>query len=44
MAAWDAAGGSAAVTGTATASITKGDVVAGDKVLTITLTGETFIA
>jgi hypothetical protein len=37
-------GGSAAVTGTATASITEADVVAGGKVLTITLTGETFIA
>jgi hypothetical protein len=38
------ASSSAAVTGTATASITGGDVVTGGKVLTITLTGETFIA
>jgi hypothetical protein len=38
------ASSSAAVTGTATATITEGDVVAGGKVLTITLTGETFIA
>jgi hypothetical protein len=40
-----ASGGSAAaVTGTATASITESDVVTGGKVLTITLTGDTFIA
>jgi hypothetical protein len=36
-------GGSAAVTGTATASITEGDVVAGSKTIIITLTGDTWI-
>ena len=40
----NAAGGSAAVTGTAAASITEADVVAGGKILTITLTGDTFIS
>ena len=39
-----AAGVSATVTGTATASITEGDVVAGSKTIIITLTGDTFIA
>jgi hypothetical protein len=34
---------SAVVTGTATASITKGDVVAGSKTISITLTGDTWI-
>ena len=39
-----AAGGSAALSGTATASITEADVVAGGKTIIITLTGDTFIA
>lgn len=38
------AGVSAAVTGTATASITEADVVAGGKTIIITLTGDTWIA
>lgn len=39
-----AAGGSAAVTGTATASIVEADVVAGGKTIIITLTGDTWVA
>lgn len=35
---------SAAITGTATDSITEADVVAGGKIITITLTGDTWIA
>ena len=38
-----AAGGTAALTGTATASMTENDVVAGGKVITITLTGDTWV-
>ena len=37
-------GGSAAVTGTATATITEADVVYGNKQIVITLTGDTWIA
>ena len=40
----DGSGGTAAVTGTATASITEADVVAGNKTIIITLTGDTWIA
>jgi hypothetical protein len=36
--------GSAALTGTMVGGITESDVVSGGKVLTITLTGDTFIA
>ena len=39
-----AAGASAAVTGTATASITEADIVTGGKTIIITLTGTTWIA
>jgi len=39
-----ASGASAVVTGTATASITEADVVAGGKTIIITLTGDTWIA
>jgi len=35
---------SAAVTGTATASITEADIVTGAKTIIVTLTGDTFIA
>jgi hypothetical protein len=38
-----AVGASAALTGTATASITEADIVAGGKTIIITLTGDTFI-
>jgi len=37
-------GGTAAITGTATASITKADIVAGGKTIIITLTGDTWVA
>lgn len=39
-----AAGGTAAVTGTATGSITEADVVTGGKTIILTLTGDTFVA
>ena len=42
---WISRGGaSAAITGTATASITEADIVTGGKTIIITLTGDTFIA
>ena len=39
----EAAGATAALTGTATASITEADIVAGGKTIVVTLTGETFV-
>lgn len=39
-----ATGGTAALTGTALASITEADIVAGGKTIIVTLTGDTFIA
>lgn len=39
-----AGGASAALTGTAVGGITEGDLVAGGKVITVTLTGDTFIS
>jgi hypothetical protein len=43
-ASWALAQRSVAITGTATASITESDVVAGGKTIIITLTGDTFVA
>ena len=40
----DTAAATAALTGTAAAGITEADIRAGGKVLTITLTGDTWIA
>ena len=44
IAAFKEPGGTAAVTGTATASITEADVVAGNKQIVITISGDTWIA
>jgi hypothetical protein len=40
----DAGGGTAGVTGTATASITEADIVTGGKTIILTLSGDTFVA
>jgi hypothetical protein len=43
-AAYKPVAGTAAITGTATGSITEADIVSGGKTIIITLTGDTFIS